>query len=466
MTRQTYTKPTLQPVANSAFTLGASRGYGNEGFREIEGFDAEELIAQYGSPLGIVSESALREGYRRMQEPFVERYPKTIVAWSVKTNYNTAVCAVFRDAGAWGEVVSGYEYGIARDIGIPGSQIIFNGPIKTDEEVLRAFAEGATINIDSFDELAQFEALAAQLDTPARVGIRVNMQLNYPPWSKFGFNLETGEAFQAARMVQSSSNLQLAGLHLHGGTYVTDLSIHARAAANLMDLALRLETELDASIEYIDLGGGYASENTLHGQFMTGEAVIPTPEQYAEAICTPVSRGAARLKSEPQLFIEPGRVMVDSSMTILTTVQTAKRLSNGKKAVIVDAGVNILPTAYWYKHETQLMRGSQEPMEEVNIYGGLCMNIDVLSTDVLMPPLRKGDRLAFHNCGAYNMTQSMQFIYPRPNYIMICEGRDGGPATLEVIRRKETPEDIRFLDRLPEVLHNDENQAALPFVTD
>jgi len=48
--------------------------------------------------------------------------------------------------------------------------------------------------------------------------------------------------------------------------------------------------------------------------------------------------------------------------------------------------------------------------------------------------------------GAYCLTQSMQFIQPRPAVILL--GKNGA----EVIRRRETREDIFALDSVPKHL--------------
>ena len=78
---------------------------------------------------------------------------KTQIAYSVKTNYLPAVCSVFREEGAWAEVVSEMEYQLSRALGVPPHEIIYNGPHKTREQLERALSEGAIVNIDNFDEL-------------------------------------------------------------------------------------------------------------------------------------------------------------------------------------------------------------------------------------------------------------------------------------------------------------------------
>jgi diaminopimelate decarboxylase len=72
------------------------------------------------------------------------------------------------------------------------------------------------------------------------------------------------------------------------------------------------------------------------------------------------------------------------------------------------------------------------------------MNIDVVREEVSLPAMDVGDRLVLHPVGAYNLTQSMQFIAYRPAVVMIT--LDG---SVEVIRERETLEDVERAERLP-----------------
>jgi len=87
-------------------------------------------------------------------------YPHLQQAWSYKTNYLGAICSIYHQEGAWAEVVSGMEYDMARALGMPASQIIFNGPGKREHELQKAITEGAKLHIDHLDELYLIEKIA------------------------------------------------------------------------------------------------------------------------------------------------------------------------------------------------------------------------------------------------------------------------------------------------------------------
>lgn len=452
--KEAYTSPRIEPQSIRAMNTYSGTGSDSSAFPELEGFSVSELTEKYGSPLYVTSEAAIRNKIRSFRQAFVSRYPETIIAWSYKTNYLAGICSIMHEEGAWAEVVSGFEYRMAEDLKIPGKKIIFNGPYKSLSDLERAASAESLIHMDNFDELADMEAVARSLGKKVRIGIRVNLQLNDPPWTKFGFSIESGEAMEACRKIQESEHLELSGFHIHTGTFILDPGIYRRAIEGLLALAEGVREQWGTEIEYVDLGGGFASANTLHGFLLQGESVSPTPEQYAEAICTPLREKISGWKKKPHLILEPGRVLIDESMSMITTVVATKRLSDGKKAVVVDAGVNVLPTAYWYRHEIACPEKLGASVEDVNILGPLCMNIDVIRKDIRMPALQKGCRLLVRNVGAYNITQSMQFIYERPATILLHNGQ------IDLLRVRETAEHIRSLDRVPAHLSRDKRENA------
>ena len=369
-------------------------------------------------------------------------------AWSYKTNYLNAVCSIYHQEGSWAEVVSGFEYEKARNLGVDGKNIIFNGPDKSDEDLTRAIKDKAKIHIDHADELYKIMELTEQLDLTADVAIRVNMDTGiYPKWDRFGFNYENGEAAQALKRIVLSERLNLIGLHTHIGTYIMTTEPYRIATSKLVDLYRMLHDEYDINLEYIDMGGGLPSKNTLKGQYLDAEQILPSYEQYADAITSELFNLTLPLEEMPTLILETGRALIDDAGYLISTVIGLKRLATGKRAVIIDAGVNYLFTSFWFKHKIVPAQQSGTFTENAAVYGPLCMNIDCLRDDIVLPALKKGDKVVILNVGAYSVTQWMQFITLRPNVVMVFE--DG---TAEVIREAENMEYITSLERMPERL--------------
>ena len=425
-----------------------SRTQASQPMTEVAGVLVSELIAKYGSPLFVFSQKEMQSKVRELRDLMTLRYPKFRLAWSYKTNYLDAICKVFHAEGSWAEVVSEFEFDKAVHLGVPPEKIHFNGPYKPEKALDKALGQGAIVHIDHFDELALAEKVAARLGIRPKVAIRLNLMTDgTPAWSRFGFNLEGGQARDAVRRLMAGDRLELAGLHCHLGTFIQSPEVYKQAAEKMAGFANAIRSDFGISIEFIDLGGGIASRNTLHAQYLPGEQATPPLGRYAEAIADGLSVLDCPASEMPILVLESGRALVDEAGYLLTTVLANKRLPDKRRALVVDAGVNILFTSFWYKHDVipaQPFEGIPEPTV---IYGPLCMNIDVVRDTLLFPPMNPGDRLVFKNVGAYNVTQWMQFITYRPAVVLVApDGRHG------LIRRKEDLDTILAQEEVPEWL--------------
>jgi diaminopimelate decarboxylase len=445
------TNPTLSPHHGVGMNrLDAVRHPLNQ--TELDGVEIEPLLQQYGSPLFILSEHTLRDNARRLRRAFATRWQKIRHGWSYKTNYLNAVCSIFHQEGSWAEVVSEFEYQKARALGVPGSRIIFNGPWKPAAILDLAVREGAQIHIDHIDEIYCLEQIAQRQNKMLAVGIRLNFDTGLTDtWSRFGFNVESGAAMDAAQRIASSEWLMLSGLHSHIGTFILDTRAYAAQARIMVEFMEKAEENTACQIEYLDIGGGFASRNALQGAFLPPDQWIPSFDQYAEAI-TGSLLAATRARSAagkplPKLILETGRAMVDDAEILVTRVVGGKRLPDGRRAAILDAGVNLLSTANWYQHEVKPLRRLEGTPEETVLFGPLCMNIDVLRDSVMLPPLNVGDALLVSPAGAYNNTQWMQFIQYRPAVVMVTQ-----EGIVEVIRVAEQLAAINEFERLPEAL--------------
>lgn len=411
----------------------------------IEGVAVKTMIAQFGSPVFVISERQIRKNYQSAVRSFKTRYPKVQFAWSYKTNYIDAVCNIFHQEGSWAEVVSIFEYTKAIRNGVPPQKIIFNGPEKSTSDLTIAINNDSLIHIDHFDELYELVELAQALDKKARVAIRVNMDTGiYPMWDRFGFNYESGQAWNAITKIMASTHLELVGLHAHIGTFMLTTNAYSIAAAKLSDLALNIRHLYNKPIQYLDLGGGFPSANTLKGSYFSGADIIPSIDEFAEAITNTILNYGYRPDELPTLILESGRALIDDAGYLLGSVIANKRLSDGRRATIMDFGVNILFTSFWYEHKITPAQEFGYQTEDMVLYGPLCMNIDVVRDSINLPVLHKGDHVVVHKVGAYNMTQWMQFIQMRPKVVLIDT-----KGETHIIRQHETIDTITSLEEMP-----------------
>lgn len=477
MNRQAYTAPTIRRVTQA--TANPHRLGRVPVMDSIDGVSVSALVAAHGSPLFVFSENNLRRKIREARRAFESVYPDVTFAWSYKTNYLNAICRVFHQEQSMAEVVSGFEYEKARHNGMPGNRIIFNGPYKTMAELRRAVDEGAMIQVDNRDEALALARLAEERNGEIAVGIRVHLDTGtHAVWSKFGFSADDGEALRMIGWLTANTRLRIRGVHCHIGTFMLDSGAYATAARAVVELALAAEAAGAGPIEYLNLGGGFASHARLHGQYLPPEQATPAFDDYARAICETIKQHWPAGRPLPHLYLETGRALVDEAGYLIASVVAVKQrriadagaalaaygkgavTSSGvsatrRNAVVVDAGINILYTTAWYQPTIYPAQQSATVVQATTVYGCLCMNIDVIREEAALPDLRNGDAVVIHPAGAYNITQSMQFITYRPAVVMIDPQQK-----VHLIRRRENLTDVQGSEQVPEHLAISNKQPA------
>ncbi|MFB3148418.1 MAG: alanine racemase [Thermodesulfobacteriota bacterium] len=398
------------------------------------------LAEKYSSPLFVVSADSIKNNLQTFKARFSDKYPKVVIAYSYKVNYLPGILDVIHKQGAWAEVASGFEYDIARELNVPGNSIVFNGPYKKKEELEKAINEGALINVDHLDEIRHLEKIASALGKTINIGIRLNMEVGIDQLpDRFGFNLDSGEAAHLVKRCSEKGLLNISGLHVHLTSYIVekeseenipakgikliwpkDHEAYRKAAQKTVHFAKEIREKFGVNIEYLDMGGG----------FPTVDAISP----YVDAIVGPIVKGF-NMNDLPLLILEPGRAIVSDAAHLITTVVAAKEFPSGQRAVIIDAGINLLPTSFWKFQDIECLKKSDEVYEETIVYGPLCLQTDIVSNTEL-PPLSVGDRLLVKNVGAYNIPQSSTFIYPQPAVLLI-DGKD-----ISIIRKREEIKDL------------------------
>jgi diaminopimelate decarboxylase len=446
MTRPPYEPPAItphRPDVGNRFGLPAPQ----PPLTGLDGVPVSALVERFGSPLFVFSERTLRARIAEFRAAFRARYPKLRFAWSYKTNYLDAICAIFHQEGWDAEVVSELEYEMARRLGVDGRRIVCNGASKPAGWLRRAVRERALIQIDHADEIEALAGVVRDRSRPVDAGLRINMRVDAvgTPWERFGFALENGEALDAVLRLREVPKLRLSGLHCHVGTFITQPEIYRGAAQKLCAFARQIEPLLGAPLRFVNLGGGLPSNNSLLAAY--GEAAPPPVADFAEAICRPVRDAFADRADPPELWLESGRALVDSCGSLIATVVGTRRMIGGERGIVLDAGLNVLYTAHWYAHTVSPAQATPGQPESTTLHGPLCMNIDTLRRSVMLPPLQAGERVVIRPVGAYNVTQWMQFSQLRPAVVLI--GEDGNPA---LIRRAETFADVKSQECMPERL--------------
>ena len=139
----------------------------------------------------------------------------------------------------------------------------------------------------------------------------------YPMWDRFGLNYENGQAWDAINKIMASNVLNLVGLHTHIGTFMLSPNAYNVAATKLVDLAIRTQQKFNKRIQYIDLGGGFPSQNNLKGAYLPGTDMVPPLDDYAESIASALLNSPLDVNELPLLILETGRALVDQAGYLL-----------------------------------------------------------------------------------------------------------------------------------------------------
>lgn len=425
-------------------------GLAPSGRLTVDGLDAVELATEYGTPLFVFSAGRIRENYRRLSASLRAVYPHSRVMYACKANGLVALLRIMREEGAGIDVVSEGEFYLARQAGFHYEDIVFNGNSKTDAEILLAASNDVILNVDSLDELRAISSCATGLGRVARVCLRVVPNVHSRtisefatgiPESKFGLDIRSGEAWEAAREALRHPQVELVGLHCHIGSQIEVTEPYELAVRSVLEFAADLRRELDAELGLINLGGGY-------GVRFAGSQAVPSLEQFARAVAgTFKSTQEALGLRNVFLMVEPGASLVADAGVVMLTVTAVKKRRDGPTWVAVDGGADILlrATQGWY---TFPVISADDPLGEASmkahIAGPLCYSGDVLAHDVELPPVRRGSRLAVLEAGAYTLCLLNHYNGRLgPAVVLVADGRS------RLVERRGRPEDLVAREMVP-----------------
>jgi diaminopimelate decarboxylase len=421
------------------------------GHLEIGGVDTVELAREFGTPLYVMDEAAIRKNARDFQAAFKARYPRVKVSFAGKAFLCKGICKLIEHEGLSLDVASGGELYTALQAGFPAEKITVHGNNKSDEELRMALDAGVGhIVIDNFYEIDRITAMAADLKKPQAVLIRVAPGIDPHTHqristgqvdTKFGFDVGGGAALTAISRVREIPNLELKGIHCHVGSQLHDTECHEASVAIMVDLLARAKQEFGVEFEELNIGGGLGIRY-LHTHHP------PTLEEFADAVT-----GILKAKLDdvglayPTLLQEPGRFLVGEAGTTLYTLGASKVVPGIRTYVVVDGGLsdNPRPTLYEARYEAIVANKAGQEHDHTYTVSGKHCETDLLFPDMQLPPVEPGDVLAVQSTGAYNYAMASNYNrFRRPAVVLVNEGN------ADLLVRRETYEDLVAQDVVPE----------------
>ncbi len=373
------------------------------------------VLARTGTPVFLCERENLTDRYQKLNATLDQYWSPHQIGYSFKTNYLVAKSGIFRECGAWAEVVSGHEYRLARDLAFPGASIIFNGPHKTDQDLRQAIGDGALVNVNDHDELDRIIAITSAANPGIDIGLRLSSTLPNLGHSRFGFSLENGEAKAAVNRIRSSPGLNLAALHTHLYGDTDEANLYALAAKRLGEFAQQHIPDYQNALKFIDMGGGFPA----HGpQPKSRQSWKPQPiDVYIRTITDALNPFFPAVKQRPTLIVEPGRYLTCDGIILVTRVLHVKQ-RDGKQTVNCDGSISMVPLTHYCPQIIRCYgpdlkeRGGEET--STIIHGSTCRENDILY-DGMFPVAEPGDYLVHFAAGAYNSSLSPDFIFASPS---------------------------------------------------
>jgi ornithine decarboxylase len=359
------------------------------------------------TPSLIIDFDVIRKTYQR----FTNAFPGAVIDYAMKSNATQQIVDTMVELGGGLEIASLAELERAIAAGATGDEIICSNPIKNPVFLARMQEAGVyAVVVDSTYEVEK----VAQYMPGARVYVRLavdNTGSVLPLAGKFGVDGNTAlDLFDMARDL----GLMPIGLSFHVGSQCLKVSNWVSAIKACGDV-WREATNRGHEFFFLDIGGGFPA-----GHYHT--ATIPTIEEIGAAVMQAV---ADYIPATPdfQLILEPGRGMVGESGVLVSQV-VGKAQRGDQTWLYLDAGVfnGLMETYEGFPPVVDLVSdcADQRPTRTYTLAGPSCDSCDVIARNMEMPEIHIGDRLVFHDAGAYTNEYAVAFNgFPIPELISL-----------------------------------------------
>jgi diaminopimelate decarboxylase len=403
-----------------------------------EDVDLSGLADQAGTPLYVYSTAALEQNYRAIAEAFP---PNTLIAYAVKSNGNLAVLKTLGRLGAGADVVSGGELKKALAAGIPAARIVFSGVGKTRPEMRLGLQSGIRqFNVESEPELEALNGVALELNTRARIAVRINPDVDARTHAKIAtgtaetkFGVPWNRARDVYARAASLAGIDVVGVDVHIGSQVMELAPFQEAFRRIAELIVRLRADGHAIVS-ADLGGGL-------GVPYTPDVAPPDPRVYAE-IASRAMHGLG-----VAIVIEPGRFISGNAGILLARVIYVKQ-GVSRRFLVIDAGMNDLlrPALYDAYHDIVPVAesGAGAPIAAYDVVGPICETADLFGRDRRLPEMKSNDLVAIMTAGAYGAVMSSAYNVRPPAAEVIVKDR-----VWSIVRPRISDDELLGLDVLP-----------------
>ncbi len=393
----------------------------------------DQIAREYGDSFYLLDSKQFDRNYLDMLFSFQEYYIDTCIAYSYKTNYTPKFCQIVKNNGGYAEIVSEMEGWLAEKIGVEPTNIYYNGPYKKKSYIEKCMLMGVHINLDSDYELDIVSEVAERnKNKKFEVGVRCNIDIGQEEPSRFGFDIHSGELFQAVSKINKLPNVKVTGLHCH--LPFRSLDSFKKRLQVLEEILSRMASN---NWSYISLGGGFMGK--VSEQFSKEFSFKPPSyKEYAEVVAGTMNQIYKNKLCKPKLIIEPGSALVADTMKYVTRVIDIKQVRKKYIATLSGSIYNINSSTKGIKRPIKIYKrgySSKRYYDSLDMAGYTCIESDYLYRNY-QGELSKGDFVVFYNIGSYSLVMKPPFIMTDVPMLEIVDG------TINLLKKKQSEKSI------------------------
>ena len=404
----------------------------------------DEITAKFPTPYHLYDEKGIRDNAKAVKEAFAwnKGYREY---FAVKACPNPTLIQIMKEYGCGCDCSSMTELMLSKAMGCKGADIMFSSNATPAEEYQYAAKLGAIINLDDITHIDFLEKAIGYI--PETISCRYNPGglfkisndiMDNPGDAKYGMTTE--QLFEAFKILKAKGAKKF-GIHAFLASNTVTNEYYPMLAKVLFEVAVKLEKETGADIEFINLSGGvgipYKPDQEPNDIRVIGEGV----RKVYEEVLVPAGMG------DVALYTEMGRFMTGPYGCLVTKAIHEKHTY--KEYIGCDAcAVNLMrPAMYGAYHHITVMGKENAPKDHVyDVTGSLCENNDKFAIDRMLPKIDMGDYLVIHDTGAHGYAMGYNYNGKLKSAEILLK-EDG---SFEMIRRAETPRDyFATLDCFP-----------------
>ena len=404
----------------------------------------DEITAKFPTPYHLYDEKGIRDNAKAVKEAFAwnKGYREY---FAVKACPNPTLIQIMKEYGCGCDCSSMTELMLSKAMGCKGADIMFSSNATPAEEYQYAAKLGAIINLDDITHIDFLEKAIGYI--PETISCRYNPGglfkisndiMDIPGDAKYGMTTE--QLFEAFKILKAKGAKKF-GIHAFLASNTVTNEYYPMLAKVLFEVAVKLEKETGADIEFINLSGGvgipYKPDQEPNDIRVIGEGV----RKVYEEVLVPAGMG------DVALYTEMGRFMTGPYGCLVTKAIHEKHTY--KEYIGCDAcAVNLMrPAMYGAYHHITVMGKEDQPCDhKYDITGSLCENNDKFAIDRMLPKIDMGDYLVIHDTGAHGYAMGYNYNGKLKSAEILLK-EDG---SFEMIRRAETPRDyFATLDCFP-----------------